>query len=332
MDFKQQRAKLFSAYKSKEPDLDEDDRLINRDGNPIIYDEWASIFNDKNRAYKLYLHLQKTIGPLTRKDNQLPVDWGYFMSNYTCDLSWAKNSQFCGGSGGNSSTELPNWAKCLKQYNPKKKNENVVSIVNAKGNTLYFSKSGKFQYVFTSKPGEPNQTGKWSCNGTQYLINMDNGDKWDGTKWISNNSSSTDNNNSNTGGSNNNDFPLEKGSYTTKGDPYQYKVVNGQWFVKSWKNRGKIINKWSSLKNNAKATEVLDKRHPGVRISIKSSQYQKQFNKMGADAQNLPKSIFGTNDKPQQPEVLSVNKPTQQPDEFSVKVNDAINSSDILNQ
>jgi hypothetical protein len=60
--------------------------------------------------------------------------------------------------------------------------------------------------------------------------------------------------------------PKEDGAYTTPGDPYQYKVVNGQWYTKSWKNRGKIIKDWVSLENNPTATAELDKRHPGARV------------------------------------------------------------------
>lgn len=162
-------------------------------------------------------------------------------------------------SSGSSSSSLPSWVpECLKTLNPKKKNDNVISFKNSKGNTLYFSKSGKFQYVFTSKPGEPNQVGKWKCDGnSKYTVLMDNGDKWDGTKWVSKPS------NSSTG---NNEYqPKENGVYTTKGDPYQYKIVDGEWYVKSWKNRGKIIQNWVSLKNNQTATEILDGRFPGVR-------------------------------------------------------------------
>jgi hypothetical protein len=60
--------------------------------------------------------------------------------------------------------------------------------------------------------------------------------------------------------------PKEDGAYTTPGDPYQYRVVNGQWETKSWKNKGKIIKNWRSLENNQTATNELDRRHPGVRI------------------------------------------------------------------
>jgi hypothetical protein len=66
--------------------------------------------------------------------------------------------------------------------------------------------------------------------------------------------------------------PKEDGAYTTPGDPYQYKVVNGQWFTKSWKNKGKIIKDWVSLENNPTATGILDTRHPGVRTANKPTE------------------------------------------------------------
>jgi len=66
--------------------------------------------------------------------------------------------------------------------------------------------------------------------------------------------------------------PKEDGAYTTSGDPYQYKVVNGQWFTKSWKNKGKIIKDWISLENNPTATGILDTRHPGVRTANKPTE------------------------------------------------------------
>jgi hypothetical protein len=63
------------------------------------------------------------------------------------------------------------------------------------------------------------------------------------------------------------DFPLDPKALTTLGDPYQYKVVDGEWFTKSWKNRGpgRIIKDWIPLKNNLKATKILDSRHPDAR-------------------------------------------------------------------
>jgi hypothetical protein len=66
------------------------------------------------------------------------------------------------------------------------------------------------------------------------------------------------------------DFPLDPKSFTTLGDPYQYKVVDGEWFTKSWKNRGpgRIIKDWISLKKNLKATKILDSRHPDARPKV----------------------------------------------------------------
>jgi hypothetical protein len=66
--------------------------------------------------------------------------------------------------------------------------------------------------------------------------------------------------------------PKEDGAYTTPGDPYQYRVVNGQWETKSWKNKGKIIKDWVSLENNPTATGILDTRHPGVRTANKPTE------------------------------------------------------------
>jgi hypothetical protein len=45
-----------------------------------------------------------------------------------------------------------------------------------------------------------------------------------------------------------------------KGDPYEYKVVNGLWWT-----RGKMIKDWKCLQMNRKANEILDARYPGVR-------------------------------------------------------------------
>jgi hypothetical protein len=76
-----------------------------------------------------------------------------------------------------------------------------------------------------------------------------------------------------TGGTGGGEYqPKEDGAYTRPGDPYQYRVVNGQWETKSWKNRGKIIKDWVSLENNQTATGILDKRHPGVRTANKPTE------------------------------------------------------------
>lgn len=45
-----------------------------------------------------------------------------------------------------------------------------------------------------------------------------------------------------------------------KGDPYEYKVVNGLWWT-----RGKKITDWKCLQMNKKANDILDARYPGAR-------------------------------------------------------------------
>jgi hypothetical protein len=107
-----------------------------------------------------------------------------FYVKYACDLSWAKKTTYCGGSGGGGNTTgLPDWAKCISNsLKVKRQNDNVVYGVDKAGNTLYFWKSGKFRYSYKSGTKED---GKWECNGASgYLIAMDLGDTFDGTKWI----------------------------------------------------------------------------------------------------------------------------------------------------
>jgi hypothetical protein len=161
------------------------------------------------------------------------------------------------------STGFPEWAKCLESSGAKKKNDKVVYIVNSKGNTLYFSESGKLQYTFTSKPGTPNEIGNWRCNGTNgYLINMDNGDRWDGTKWIE----GSQNTGGGGGNSSSDENSVSNGIYTTKGDPYQYKIVDCVWYTK-----GKAITNWKSLEDNKDATGILDGRFPNARKKCKEN-------------------------------------------------------------
>lgn len=51
--------------------------------------------------------------------------------------------------------------------------------------------------------------------------------------------------------------------YTTPGDPYQYKVVDGVWYTKGARKDGTgNIPEWTSLEDNQKATDILNKRHP----------------------------------------------------------------------
>ena len=110
------------------------------------------------------------------------------------------------------------------------------------------------------------------------------------------------------------DFPLDPNAFTTLGDPYQYKVVDGEWFTKSWKNRGpgRIIRDWKSLKKNLKATKILDSRHPDAR----------------------PKNNTVIDDKPSDTSKVNVVNPKITPevpkDEFTTQV-DADSVDDILN-
>jgi hypothetical protein len=78
------------------------------------------------------------------------------------------------------------------------------------------------------------------------------------------------------------DFPLDPKAFTTLGDPYQYKVVDGEWFTKSWKNRGpgRIIKDWISLKKNLKATKILDSRHPDARPKVNVTDNKSSDNKL----------------------------------------------------
>ena len=68
--------------------------------------------------------------------------------------------------------------------------------------------------------------------------------------------------------------------YSDKGDPYTYKVIDGQW----WAIGPKLPN-WTSLENNEKATNILDSRHPGARENSKST---------GADSLPQNKAIAAT--------------------------------------
>jgi hypothetical protein len=98
------------------------------------------------------------------------------------------------------------------------------------------------------------------------------------------------------------DFPLDPKAFTTSGDPYQYIVVDGEWFTKSWKNRGpgRIIKDWKPLKNNLKATKELDRRHPKARPKNNAAAVNKPSNTSKVNVVNpkitpeTPKDEFTT--------------------------------------
>lgn len=68
--------------------------------------------------------------------------------------------------------------------------------------------------------------------------------------------------------SSNTQAPDDTKIYRTPGDPYEYKVVDGQWFTKSFENRGRQIPDWITLSNNVKATNILDSRFPNARKNM----------------------------------------------------------------
>jgi hypothetical protein len=170
------RIELYNDFRS---DAEKNEVLSEFDNKYADFSSWESV-NFKNNAGV------KSIWNKSLKNILDPVSLKDFYKKFACDLSWAKKTTYCGGSGGGgNTTDLPDWAKCLESSGAKKQTENTVLIKNKKGNKLYFSISGKFQYTFASSPGTPNEMGKWSCNGNNgYLITMDDGDTWDGTKWI----------------------------------------------------------------------------------------------------------------------------------------------------
>lgn len=72
--------------------------------------------------------------------------------------------------------------------------------------------------------------------------------------------------------------------YTFKGDPYDYKVINGEWWtigVRSSEARSKVPD-WKSLASNALATGILDKRQPGVRKGAEVKPDDKTTNNIDA--------------------------------------------------
>ena len=54
--------------------------------------------------------------------------------------------------------------------------------------------------------------------------------------------------------------------YSGGGDPYSYKVINGEWWAK-----GPQIPNWKSIGDNVRATQILDTRYPGIRGNVSTS-------------------------------------------------------------
>ena len=97
--------------------------------------------------------------------------------------------------------------------------------------------------------------------------------------------------------SNNNS--VSNGIYTTKGDPYQYKVVDCIWYTKSRENRGKIIKDWKPLDGNQNATNILDGRFPKARKGC-----EKIDDNQTDDTQTGNTQTIITQPKPEPPKII----------------------------
>jgi hypothetical protein len=206
-------------------------------------------------------------------------------------------------------TQLPTWTNnypCLLQNNlgtlKKTSSDNVVVIVFGNdGDKIFFWLNERCMIEYSNGT---KLMGDWSCKDSNYVlktpsslyIQFVNGDVYDGDKFVKADDAQntkvieklkTDDT-TKTGGEYQ---PKEDGAYTTPGDPYQYKVVNGQWYTKSWKNREKIIKDWVSLENNPTATAELDRRHSGARVP-NDTQLPPTTPEVSGEEINMPNSDF----------------------------------------
>ena len=193
---------------------------------------------------------------------------------------------------------LPTWTNnypCLLQNNlgtlKKTSSNDQVMIAFNNGHKIYFYSNLR---CFHMMPTGEKYKGSWSCKNGKLYIQFDNGNVLDGDKFINAKdakNTTTDNTTTNTGNTGGEYQPKEDGAYTTPGDPYQYKVVNGQWYTKSWKNREKIIKDWVSLENNPTATAELDRRHSGARVP-NDTQLPPTTPEVSGEEINMPNSDF----------------------------------------
>lgn len=151
---------------------------------------------------------------------------------------------------------LPDWTKqytCLSDIGKVDKTTNENQVVGYGDDVfLFFFKDKTFIY---EKKDKSQIKGTWDCVSNNLIIKTEDGEQWSkATSWKKQPS-----------GSSNTQVTDDGTIYKTPGDPYQYKVVNGEWFTKSLENRGKIIPNWISLANNVKATNILDGRFPDAR-------------------------------------------------------------------
>ena len=156
-------------------------------------------------------------------------------------------------------SSLPDWTEqypCLSDIGKVDKTNDENQVVGYGDDVfLFFFKDKTFIY---ERKDKSQIKGTWGCVSNNLIIKTEDGEQWSkATSWKKQPSGS-----SNTQVSNGSTI------YKTPGDPYQYKVVNGEWFTKSLENRGKIIPDWISLANNVKATNILDSRFPDARKKI----------------------------------------------------------------
>jgi hypothetical protein len=122
---------------------------------------------------------------------------------------------------------------------------------------------------FKSKMGDVNSRKRFYDKYFLFLkskgVNLGSYDEYERRLSSGENSIGRDDNNIG-GNSSSNENTESGGIYTTKGDPYQYKIVNCVWYTK-----GKKIIDWKSLENNQKATDILDGRFPNARKKCKET-------------------------------------------------------------
>jgi hypothetical protein len=104
------------------------------------------------------------------------------------------------------------------------------------GDFRYFSNGRKHNYKTKAK-------GNFTCNDLEFKKSNDNVDTSSSDEHIELN-----------------------GIYRTKGDPYQYKIIDCVWYTK-----GKSITNWKSLEDNQTANDLLDARFPNARKNCKNN-------------------------------------------------------------
>ena len=160
-----------------------------------------------------------------------------FYVKYACDLSWAKETIYCGGSGGGNTTTY-SWDNfpC------------VVELAKTKGVSINKDNSyliDDFKYYPNGRKGnvKTKERFNYTCDDLEFKKSNDNVDTSSSDEHIELN-----------------------GIYRTKGDPYQYKIIDCVWYTK-----GKSITNWKSLEDNQTANDLLDARFPNARKNCKNN-------------------------------------------------------------